>query len=355
MMDSKMTRLNLFLEMTNIEQISDNNNKRPVDLLLRDSPPLLDKLAQPDTISPENDVKNSLKPLQRRAIAKYITNGIVYPLINLHSTLEKSYWNTAKRCVNELLQDGNKITGHYCNNRWCIVCNRIRTGRMINEYLPVIKKEIEDPYFVSLTIPNVPDIELRKTITGMTRTIIRINATFRGRKNYHQIKGIRKLECTYNTTNNDYHPHFHFILAGETAGRHLINDWLYHYPKADRLCQDIRPADEGSLVELFKYSTKVVTGKNFIRQGNQIELKVHPAALDQIFRAFYGKRVFQAMGIHKLILSEEIDEIQAQEIEGLIHAVDVYSWEQEASDWVNSAGALLTGCNANETYKIKPC
>jgi hypothetical protein len=222
---------------------------------------------------------------------------------------------------------------------------------MINEYLPVIKSEITNPYFVTLTIPNVGGFDLRKTITGMTRTIIKINDTFRHRKNY-RLKGIRKLECTYNITSNDYHPHFHFILAGELAGHQLITAWLNHYPQASRLCQNIKPADEGSLVELFKYSTKVVTGKNFIRQGNQIELKVHPAALDQIFRAFYGKRVFQAMGIHKLILSEEIDEIQAQEIEGLIHAVDVYSWEQEASDWVNSAGALLTGCNANETYTV---
>lgn len=333
--------------MTNVSKNLETKNG--VDSLL------LDKLAQPDTIVPAKDLKNSLSPLRRRAVAKYITNGIVYPLINLHSSLEKSYWNTAQRCVNELRQDGNKITGRYCNSRWCIVCNRIRTGRMINEYLPVIKSEIKEPYFITLTIPNVPGTELRKTITGMTRTIIRINATFRGRKNYQQVKGIRKLECTYNTTSNDYHPHFHFILAGEKAGQKLINAWLNHYPEATRAAQNIKRADEGSLVELFKYSTKVVTGKNFIKQGNQIELKVHPAALDQIFRAMYGKRVFQAMGIKKLVLSEDIDEIQAQEIDSLISACKVYSWEQEASDWVSSTGELLTGCTANETYKVKNC
>jgi len=333
---------------------SDNNNKISVNLLLKDQPLLLDKLAQPGTDSPAKDLKNSLNPLRRRAVAKYITNGIVYPLINLHSNLEKSYWNTAKRCVNELLQDGSKITGHYCNNRWCIVCNRIRTGRMINEYLPVIKSEITNPHFVTLTIPNVPGEELRKTITDMTRTIIKINDTFRHRKDY-RLKGIRKLECTYNTTNDDYHPHFHFILAGELAGHQLITAWLNHYPQADRLCQNIKLADEGSLVELFKYSTKVVIGKNFIKQDNHIELKVNSAALDQIFRAFYGKRVFQSIGINKLNLSEEINEIQAQEIEGLKNKVEVYSWEQEASDWVSSTGELLTGCTANERYRIKPC
>jgi len=312
---------------------------------------LLDKLAQPGTETQKTDRKNVLK---RRAVAKYITNGIVFPLINLHSSLEKSYWNTAKRCVNELLQNENTIIGRYCNNRWCIVCNRIRTARMINDYLPVIKKEIEEPHFVTLTIPNVPGTELRETITGMTRTIIKINSTFRHKKEY-RLKGIRKLECTYNTTSNDYHPHLHFILAGEKAGQALINTWLHHYPAATRAAQNIKKADEGSLVELFKYSTKVVTGKNFTKQGNQIELKVHPAALDQIFGAMYGKRVFQAMGIKKLDLSEDIEEIQAQEIEGLVNAIEIYSWEQEVSDWVSPTGQLLTGCTANETYKIVKC
>jgi plasmid rolling circle replication initiator protein Rep len=327
---------------------SDTNNF--VDTFTRKKiPPLLDTLAQLSTRSPESDTKNVLK---RRAVAKYITNEIIFPLIDENSILKKSYWRTY-HCSSVLLQDGQKITGKYCNNRWCIVCNRIRTAKMINSYLPVIRSEILDPYFVTLTIPNVPGEELKSVITGMTGTIRKINnSTFR-RKNF-RLKGIRKLECTYNSTSNDYHPHFHFILAGEKAGQELINAWLNHYPEATRIAQNIKKADEGSLVELFKYSTKVVTGKNFIKQGNQIELKVHPAALDAIFRAFYGKRVFQSIGIKKLVLSEEIDEIQAQEIEGLINACEVYSWEQDASDWVSSTGELLTGCTANETYRISP-
>jgi hypothetical protein len=343
------TRLNLKKGMTNVirspEIKKESANKKADKKSL-----LLDTLAQPATDPQKTDRKNVLK---RRAVAKYITNEIVFPLIDKDSSLKKSYWNTF-HCSKTLLQDGQKITGKYCNNRWCIVCNRIRTARMINEYLPVIRSEIQDPYFVTLTIPNVPGTELKQTITGMIKAIIRINSTFRRRKDY-RIKGIRKLECTYNLARGDFHPHFHFIVSGQLSGEKLINAWLTWYPVADRAAQDIRKADNNSMIELFKYTTKLTTGKDISRQGNQVEMKINVDALDEIFRAMYGKRVFQAMGIKKVVLSEDIEEIQAQQIEDLQPNIDVWAWEQEASDWLSASGELLTGCNAHETYKVKKC
>jgi hypothetical protein len=61
------------------------------------------------------------------------------------------------------------------------------------------------------------------------------------------------------------------------------------------------------------------------------------------------------MGIKKLKLSEDVEEIQAQQIEDILPNIDVWGWEQEVSDWVNSSGELLTGCNAHEIYKILKC
>jgi len=65
---------------------------------------------------------------------------------------------------------------------------------------------------------------------------------------------------------------------------------LDNYPDADRSAQDIRPSDDNSMIELFKYTTKIITGKDITRKGNAVELNVNPEALDVIFRAMYKRR-----------------------------------------------------------------
>lgn len=308
--------------------------------------PFVHTLAQPGT----PDKKSKGNPLKRRAVSKYISNEIILPLIDLESDLKKSYWNTF-HCASVLLQDGQKVTGRYCNNRWCLVCNRIRTAKMINDYGSVIKSEIKKPFFVTLTIPNVTGSELRETIKGMIKNMIAVNYIFRHRKDY-RLKGIRKLECTFNPISNEFHPHFHLIVDGDQAGTELINQWLKRYPDATRKAQNIKKADENSMIELFKYTTKIVTGKDITRTGTNIELNINPEALDTIFKAMQRLRVFQAMGIKKVEICEDIEEIQGQEIEGIEEKTDVWLWEQSASDWVSADGELLTGCNANKIYKL---
>lgn len=294
---------------------------------------LLDTLAQPGTEPPEKGRQTSEKkvvnPFVKRAVSKYKTIEIILSLIDLQSDLNKSYWRTF-HCCEILLQDGKKIIGHYCNNRWCIVCNRIRTAKLINGYLPVIKSNFKVPMFVTLTIPNVSAEDLRRSIEEMTRTIIKINDTFRHRRDF-RLKGIRKIECTYNEKHKDFHPHLHILVESKLAADQLVQSWLKNYPDADKRGQDIRPADQNSLIELFKYSTKI-TAKS----------KNNAEALDIIFKVLYKKRVFQPIGLKKVSVSEDVDEIQAQEINDLKSAVDVWVWEHEVKDWLNSSGELLT-------------
>jgi len=300
--------------------------------------PFLDTLAQLRTGLPEIP-ENVFK---KRAIAKYKTLDVLFPLIDLHSSLNKAYWRTY-HCCNVLLQEDKKITGKYCNNRWCMVCNRIRTAKLINGYLPAIKQDLKDPYFVTLTIPNVPGKDLRKALDKMTRTIRQITDLFRNRRTF-KLKGIRKIECTYNTRSKDFHPHLHLLIDGIDIANELVSEWLNHYPEANKRGQDLRPADQNSLIELFKYSTKLSAKE-----------KEEPEALDVIFKALYKKRIFQPIGMRKLSVSEDIEEIQAQEIDSLKSAIDVWTWEHEVSDWVNASGEGLTGCEEYKNEKtMKP-
>lgn len=287
---------------------------------------LLDTLAQP-VPSPQKKNENSLK---KRAKYKYLTNENVLNLVDLNSDLKKSYWSSW-HCSNILLQDQQKVTGKYCNNRWCIVCNRIRTAKLIQGYEPVISK-FKNPYFVTLTIPNVSENELRQRIQSMITCLILINKGLRKIKK--GLKAIRKIEVTYNDRLNNYHPHLHLIVEGQKNAENLINLWLKYNPESDKRGQDMRIADENSMIELFKYSTKLTVSGN--------KKKMIPAYnQDVIYKALKGLRTYQPIGIKKEV-SENIDELQSQRIDDIIAKIDVWVWNQELKDWINSSGEFLT-------------
>jgi len=298
--------------------------------------PLLDTLAQLETGTENQSVTSYYK----RAVAKYQTQKLVYRLIDLHSDLYESYWMT-KYCSSVLLQHDKTLTSTYCNNRWCIVCNRIRTAKLIKGYLPEIKK-FKDPQFVTTTIVNTPPDGLKTALNEMIRISSKINNTFRRRKDFH-ITGLRKIECTYNKEENSYHLHIHWIVDGIVPAKALVKAWLSNFPDANRAGQDIRPADEKSLIEMFKYATKLVA------KDNQ-----EARALDVIFSAFKRKRVFQPIGMRRYV-SEDIDEVQSQEIKDLKVAVDTWVWKQEVSDWINLSGEGLTGCQEYRKDEKGPC
>src|SRR4030042_506500 len=208
-------------EMVNIQQNIIQINSQNVNSLL-----LLDTLAQPD---PGDDKKyrNNLQTLEKRAKAKYLTRALILELVDLNSPLKKSYWNTY-HCSDVLLQDGKKITAKYCNNRWCFVCTRIRTAKLINGYLPQFEKMV-DPRYVTLTFPSVVGEDLGKAIDEMIRVFIQIKKALlkRGMK----INGLRHLEVTYNEIKDTYHAHFHLIMEGFEVGEVLIQEWLNRYPE----------------------------------------------------------------------------------------------------------------------------
>jgi hypothetical protein len=280
-------------------------------------------------------------------MAKYLSRALVLELVKLDSPLKQSYWNTW-HCASIILQEGKKVRTKYCNNRWCAVCGKIRTAKLINGYLPEFKKMV-DPRYVTLTFPNVAGPELRNAFFGMVQEFNRIRKVlmYKGIR----INAVRKLECTWNKLTNMYHPHYHLILEGEEVGAELINEWLKRYPEAEKFCQDNKPADENTLIELCKYSTKLfkttkdkVTGK--------ILIEADPVALDVIYQAMYRIRTIQSMGWIKKV-SEDIDELDSQIIEDIKEGTDVWTWEQDVSDWVNSSGELLTGCDAYQKYELR--
>jgi len=266
--------------------------------------------------------------LQKRARAKSFTNSYLFDLIDLKSPLHKSYWNTY-HCSKTILQDGQKISSRYCNNRWCLTCNRIRTAKMINGYTSSIES-FKESQFVTLTIPNVKAKDLRVAVDEMNDGLRAITKNLY--KTYKiRLRALRKYECTYNNKTNEFHPHFHLIVDGLDTSKRLVELWLNRFSKADAKGQDISKADSTSLVELCKYFTKIIAKDN----------DYNPKALDIMFRAVKNKRTFQPIGIKKDI-SEDIDEIQSQTIEFKEPQQQIWGFELDAHDWVSADGELLS-------------
>lgn len=321
--------------MTKIQKnISHSQEKKNVLKNTAKNANSLDKLAQlrnsNQSVSKQGE-KNTPVSLCKRARAKYFTNSYVIPLSMQKSPLQKSYNNTIFGCSNEIHQEGNKLTTHYCNNRWCIVCNRIRTAKLINGYSEVLQN-LNDKHFVTLTIPNVDGIVLRETIGLMTKKFTLIKD--RLRKKQIKLQGIRKTEVTFSEKRKNFHPHFHLIIAGKLNAEYIVDTWLEMFPDSVRKAQNIRKINKDdeleAMIELFKYFTKIVTKKS-----------VYIKALDTIFQSMYGLRTFQSFGIKKIV-SEDVDEIDSQIYDELQKAERNWTWVEH--DWVDRmTGEYLTG------------
>lgn len=268
--------------------------------------------------------------LQKRARAKAFTNSYLFDLIDLKSPLNKSYWNTF-HCSTTILQEGKKFTAKYCNNRWCLVCNRIRTAKMINGYISSIES-FKEPRFVTLTIPNVLDKDLKSSINEMSKALRDITKNLK--KTYGiKLKALRKYECTYNKFRGDFHPHYHLIVEGENESKQLVNLWLNRFKTADKKGQENTKADSTSLNELCKYFTKIIAK----------DTDYNPKALDIMFRAVKGQRTFQSIGIRKYV-SEEVEEIQSQEVEFKESRNEIWGFDYGSGvyDWTTADGELLS-------------
>lgn len=276
--------------------------------------------------------------LLKRARKKYFTNGIVLPLIDTNSDLKFSYWRSY-HCSNIISSEDGKMKSSYCRYRWCMICNGIRTAISIGKYYKQVGGW-DNKYFVTLTIPNVTAERLPVMMDLMLHSFRQISEVFRKRK--IKMIGLRKLECTYNSERNDYHPHFHCIIKGSEIASMLKSEWLKRYPGAKDYCQDIRQADDKDVLELFKYFTKIVSGKN--------RSEIHISALDVIFRAIKSRRTFQNFGFRADKVDEEL--ISDVEVAKVVEEIQTWIWENDLHDWINNAsGELLTGYEPSEKLK----
>lgn len=294
--------------------------------------------------------------LVKRARAKFFSTCIATALAELRSPLERSYRN-AIYCAGELRQEGERLTATYCGTRWCSVCNRIRTARAINRYQPIVETW-PDKCHVTLTIRNVTARELEETIGLMLRKFRAVSRIMR-RTRKIVLKALRKLECTYNRNRDDYHPHFHVLCETREQGRALIEEWLRMFPDhAEPAAQHITACKAGSMSEFFKYFTKLLAKTQAPGSKRARSSVTDPIALDVIFRAMQGRRVYQPVGFR--VAAAETEDENAEQLETsqgtLAPTVAVepitWEWKQPVADWVAvETGECLTGYEPSPRFR----
>lgn len=153
------------------------------------------------------------------------------------------------------------------------------------------------------------------------------------------VPGLKKAECT---TRPDglYHYHFHIIIEGKKNAEYLIKSWLELNPDSDRKGQDMRPANCSSMIELFKYFTKLLAKD---KSGNRRMMDYK--RLDVIFRALSGKRIYQPFGGLTMI-SEDIEDEDLKATREI--AEQIYQWV--VNDWYGTEeGDALTNYEPSQS------
>lgn len=217
-----------------------------------------------------------------------------------------------------------KLSGaNFCGNRFCPQCNYNRSRKLGLE-LSLIVKYIEQKYdykflFLTLTAPNVKSQDLECELKSYYESFKKL---FKRKEVKNISLGyIRKFEITYNKNRDDYHPHYHILIAVKSSyfkSRNYIsrNRWLELWQLSKRnndITQvDIRRVDEknfiNSMLELSKYLSK---DSDYLYS-------------QEVFEVFYknlkGKRYISFSGIFKEVREmynlglldylKEIDEIE---------------------------------------------
>ena len=295
--------------------------------------------------------------LKNRAKRKVITRKMILSLVDVAK--EKGckdravlYWK-AYHCLNNVITSDNKLYGKYCKNRFCTICSAIRKAEIINKYYPTLSKW-EDIHFVTLTVKSCKEDKLEKWINGMFRAFELIHN--RCKKSHQRgvgikLVGIKSLECNFNPIKRTYNPHFHIIVPTKEIAELLIKEWLfqwqprnksdYKYKYASPKAQHVRPVEnlEKDLIEIIKYGSKIFTEPDLTKKGKAKVLpKIYANALDNIFSAMKGKRIFDRFGFN---LPKE--NVRLTSSKRLIN-YEKWIFPSDSTDWINpETGECLTG------------
>ena len=301
-----------------------------------------------------NDIKKQdlmvkyTKKKRKNGVLAYFMEKLVSEHVITENTLELiKECNTFMMMVaDESMENKKQHKGNSCKNRFCPICawKKARKDALaLSIMMAYLKQEEKKEFiFLTLTAPNVSAEELNDEIKHY-------NHSFKKLMERKEVKAIvkgyaRKLEITYNEERDDYHPHFHVLIAVDKS--YFNNNRLYisrdrwlelwqQVTKNPLITQvdvrKVRNSKDDKVYEIAKYSAK---DSDYLQN-------------EDVFKVFYnalkGKRLIVYSGLFKeamtLFKSGELDEYKEKDTTKYVYAI-MYNWGNKK--YVEMEKRLLT-------------
>lgn len=280
---------------------------------------------------------NTLPEFKRHIEYRQKYQKLIYPTLN---ESQKALWDVCSTDI-WVRKDGTVAALNSCRNRFCAICNwRAARKRYCYTYRAMKQLESQGKYaylFLTMTIQNCQDWELKQTINNIMEAVNRMQSTKTWRK---RVKGyIRQTEVTYNDKKDSYHPHLHYIVAVPrdyfTDPELYLQTWQWRelWEKAMRLdyyCQykieAIQAWDErtiiGQVCEISKYQIKL---SSVVEKEQSFPVQI-------IADAIRGRRMVAYGGIYAEI-NKHLKQIDKDNVEDVIDGMH-YIWDEEKADYV---------------------
>lgn len=287
-----------------------------------------------------NDVKKQdlmdkhTKKKRKNGVLVFFMEKLVSESVVTENTLELiRECNTFMMMVaDETLENKKQYKGNSCKNRFCPICawKKARKDALaLSVMMAYLKQEEKKEFiFLTLTAPNVPAEELNDEIKHYNHSFKKLME----RKEVRSIvKGYaRKLEITYNEERDDYHPHFHVLIAVNKSyftqtTQYISRDrWLELWQKStknDMITQvDVRKVRNGrdeKVYEIAKYSAK------------DSDYLINQDVFEVFYNALKGKRLIVFSGLFKEAMTKfkngELDDYKEKDTTKYVYAI-MYNW-----------------------------
>jgi hypothetical protein len=192
---------------------------------------------------------------------------------------------------------------------------------------------------VTLTIKAIPAFRLHKLLTKILQGFDRIKDRYRKRNARGKgikLVGVKSLECNFNPKAKTYNPHLHLIVENKQMADILIKEWLKIWTSrwANRASQNSQKVGdtEKALIEIVKYGSKIFTEPDVNNKSKtQCKSNIHVSALDNIFKAMKGLRIFDRFGFN-LPKGNDPETENAR----IVQKYGVWCFEPKYFDWINA-------------------
>ena len=276
----------------------------------------------------------STKKKRKNGVLAYFMEKLVSENIVSESTLKNiKECNTFMMMVaDESMEKKKQHKGNTCKNRFCPICAWKKSRKdalALSVMMAYLKQEEKKEFiFLTLTAPNVPADELNDEIKHYNQSFQRL---MQRKEVKNVVKGYaRKLEITYNEERDDYHPHFHVLIAVNksyfTDTKQYINRdrWLELWQQVTKNplitqvdVRKVRSLKENRIFEIAKYSAK------------DSDYLINQDVFEVFYKALKGKRLIVFSGLFKEAMTKfkdgELDDYKEKDVTKYVYAI-MYNW-----------------------------